>query len=193
MCVYNIISELGNAASRLPVETSETRQSGCQVIDVEFPSPLPETIGCLTFQNHYTHTLTLKFWQGQFSNLKSVSKWRTCISKLQLMPNCHYEQGSQNVVVLNRAHFTAPLENVGCLRLILRQPSPDWNQFGIGDLKCYSDPIPLHWNTTSGNENFTSSERMEQILQNGLWTETSDLELGPDTNKQHSYTITTLS
>ena len=161
---------------------------------MEFPPPLPQTIGCITFFNYYTHTLTLKYWQGQFSNSKSVtSKWRTCVSKLQLMPNCHCERGSENMVVLNRAHFIVPLENVSRLRLILRQPSPDWNRFGIRDLKCYSDPSPFHWNVTSGNENFTSSERMEQILQNGLCTETSDLESGPNTNKRHSYTITALS
>ena len=168
---------------------------------MEFHSPIPESIGCITFQNYYTHTLTMKFTTGQISNLKSdqASTWKTCIKSLKLMPNCHYERGSESLIVLNSAHFSAPLEKVSCLRLILRQPSPDWNQFGIRDLKCYSVSSPFCCNETQRNgietSNTSLSERMEQILQNGLWTKNSDtnMEPGPTHNTQrHSYTVSVL-
>ena len=168
---------------------------------MEFRSPAPENIGCIAFQNYYTHTLTMKFSTGQISNSKSdqASQWKTCIKSLKLMPNPHCERGSESLTVLNRAHFSAPLERVSFLRLILRQPSPDWNQFGIRDLKCYSVPSPF-LNVTQGNgtetTNTSMSERMEQILQNGLWTKisTTNMEPGPTSNtERHSYTVSALS
>ena len=182
-----------------PDSRNEPRPSGCQVVDVEFRPPIPEIIGCVTFQNHYTHSLTLKYWSkrsGQISNLKPDhpapgGEWRVGIRNLQLMPNCHCERGSQSLVILNKAHFMAPLENVSRLRLILRQPSPDWIQFGVKDLNCYSVSDPFHRNGNTGmRPTPTSAKRMEQILQNGLWTKT-DVESEPRP-KRHPYNITVL-
>ena len=172
------------------------RPSGCQVVDVEFHSPIPEVIGCITFHNHYTHTLTLQYQTQQSrqtpNSESDPAEWRTAIRRFQLMPNCHYERGSQSLVVLNKAHFTSQLENTRRLRLILRQPSPDWVQFGIRDLKIYSVSNPFHQNRNIGTKpEFMSSEGMEQVLRNGLWTE-NDTESGPDINS-HPYNITILS
>ena len=106
------------------------------------------------------------------------------------MPNCHCERGSQSLVVLNKAHFLASLENVISLRLILRQPSPEWNQFGIRDLKIYSVANPFHQNGNTGTRpTFMSSDGMEQVLQNGLRTD-ADMESGQD---RHPYDVATLS
>ena len=184
---------------------TETRQSGCQVVEVEFHSPIPDAIGCVTFQNHYTHSLTLKFLSRSSERVsnsksdqiservsKSDDKWKTAIARFELMPNCHCERGSQNLIVLNRAHFLVPLDNVVCLRLILRQPSPDWHQYGIRDLKFYRVSNPFQWNGNGGmNHSSMGAGGMERVLQNGLWTET-DVESGQDT-QGHQYNVTTLS
>ena len=141
--------------------------------------PIPENIGCIAFRNHYTHSITLKFCQttGQISNSKSdktTSQWKTCIPTLVLMPNCHCDRGSENLVVLNKAHFSIPLNNVSRACLILRQPSPDWIQFGIKDLKFYCVSSPFCQDVIPTSHHSMSSERMEQILGNGLWTESTN-------------------
>ena len=191
-----------------PDPGNETRPSGCQVVDVDFHSPIPESVGCITFRNHYTHTLTLKYCctnTGQISNSNSdpTLRWKTCMERLQLMPNCHCERGSQTLVVLNRACFSVPLEKVSRLRLILRQPSPYWKQFGIRDLKCYLVPTPFCQDVTQGNgrmgidhSSISLTERMESVLQTGLWTETSgiDMESGPELpTERRPYNISVLS
>ena len=164
---------------------------------MQFHSPVPESIGCVSFQNHYTHSLTLKFRSQaaaeQISNSKSDrGVWQTAIDRVQLMTNCHCERGSQVLVVLNRAHFLVPLENVIRLRFILRQPSPDWNQFGIQGLKIYRVPDPFHLNENTGiNHTTVTSDTMEQVLQNGLCTQT-DVELGHDTAR-YAYNVSALS
>lgn len=190
---------------------SETRPSGCQVVDVVIHSPVPERIGCITFQNYYTHTITIKYCTSQNSNSNhdstassTRSQWRTCIREHQLMPNCHCERGSQALVVLNGTHFRCPLDHVKGLRLILKQPSPCWLEFGIRDLHCYTVSSPFHRENDSlgmGHENthHTSlSERMEHILQNGLWTKhstTRDPTEEPltTTDRKLPYTINLLS
>lgn len=163
----------------------ETRPSGCQVVDVVIHSPIPEKIGCITFHNYYTHTITLKYCASQNSNSNhgsttssTKSQWRTCIKEHQLMPNCHCERGGQSLVVLDETHFRCPLNHVRSLRFILKQPSPCWLEFGVRDLHCYTTPSPFHQNDSLGmghkNVYRTSmSERMEKILQNGLWTKHS--------------------
>ncbi|CAI8023824.1 Nicolin-1 [Geodia barretti] len=183
----------------VPDSGNETRPSGCQVVDVEFRSSIPEVVGCISFQNYYTHTLTLRYCNllsEQISNSKSdhptQKEWRTGIERVQLMPNCHCERGSQSLVVLNKAHFLASLENVISFRLILRQPSPEWNQFGIRDLKIYSVANPFHRNGNTGTRTtFMSTDGMEQVLRNGLQTN-GDMESGQDINR-HPYDVATLS
>ena len=108
------------------------------------------------------------------------------------MPNYHCERGSQSFVVLSKAYFGTPLENASCLRLILRQPSQDWVQFGIRDLKIYSVLNPFQHNGNTGTRPlFMSSDGMKQVLRNGLHTD-ADTELEPDINR-HPYNVTTLS
>ena len=210
MCL-NTVPKLkeGKHKTLEPDPGNGTRLSGCQVVDVEFHSPVPASIGCITFQNHYTHTLTLKYCStttGQISNSNSdhpPTQWKTCMNQYTLMPNCHYERGSQTLLVLNEKHFHVPLENVCCLRFILRQPSPDWEQFGIRDIHCYLVPSPYHQTAPLGNEcvgmgseSMSMSQRMERILQNGLWTDTqdSDLESGPSLPREKlPYEINVLS
>lgn len=171
---------------------------------MEFRSPIPESVGCITFLNHYTHRLTLKYCTntGQISNSNSApaaSQWKTCIQSFELMPNCHCERGSQKLVTLNKAHFSTPLDNVNRLRLILRQPSPCWKDFGIKDLKCYSVSTPFHqdvlWESGSmGMElgNNLLSEKMEQVLQTGLCTG-SDTDMESSPQHRNPYTVSVLS
>lgn len=180
-------------AVHLVIPGSKRREGcGCQTVDVEFQSSIPDTITTISFQNFYTHSLSLQCLQDPpVSNSKSDTvRWKTAITNVQLMPHCHGERGSQGLVILNRAQFQIPLEHVIKLRFILRQPSPDWNRFGISDIKIYSVPVPFHQSDMGIRHRTTiSSSAMEQILQNGLETDMSSYHY----QSQPYYHIRTLS
>ncbi len=116
------------------------RPSGCQVIDVTVHSPAPHRIDFISFQNYYTYCITIRCSRkdSQTGGHHQVSPWQPCIKDLQLMPNCHCEQGGQNWVVLRGADSMTALEDVSHLRLILRQPSPHWREFGVREIKCFT-------------------------------------------------------
>ena len=205
----SVPSSAGAATSAHRLEKWENGDSGanstgCQVVDVDMHSPVPESIDYVIFRNHYTHTVTLKYCSlsqilnsnpdCQNSNSKpdhpptatqhahTPSQWRTCLKEHRLMADCHRERGSQRMVVLNHTHFPTPLHCPQRLRLILRQPSLQWAEFGIRDLHCYTIPTPLHWNGklgmgvpdlisisgSSGGGGVPMSVHMERVLRNGL-------------------------
>ena len=168
--------------------------TGCQVVDVDVHSPVPETIDYVIFRNYYTYTVTLKYCSlDQVSNSNfdhpptamqhthTPSQWKTCLKQHRLMADCHRERGSQRMVVLNHTHFPT-LCRPRRLRLILQQPSLQWAEFGVRDLRCYTVPTPLHRNGktgmcvpdfscisgSSGSDQVPISEHMEHVLRNGL-------------------------
>ena len=108
--------------------------SGCQVIDVEITHSSPPTIDRIVFRNYYTHTISIKYHSADES---SSLPWKHCLREKTLMSSCHCEEGSQD-------WFSFKLTTVGDegrvknLRLVLRQPSCNWNEFSIRDLTIYS-------------------------------------------------------
>lgn len=106
--------------------------TGCQVIEVILDKP-SSSIQCISFRNYYTHTVTILALLNHQSDT-----WEACIKDRQLMPACHYEHGGQDWCVIEEEEFMKPLVNVKTLRLVLKQPSPNWNKFGIQNFSCYS-------------------------------------------------------
>jgi hypothetical protein len=103
-------------------------KSGCQVIDIV--TSTDAIIDCITLTNHYTHKLLIKYLDVQTA---SSSKWKTCMEEKTLMPDCHSEVGSQS-----RFSYKLQLvKRIKSLRLILRQPSLNWNEFGVHDVTLY--------------------------------------------------------
>ena len=116
-------------------------RSGCQVVDVHIHNPIPETIEYVTFRNYYTHAITIQFRAKDVSSgYSSTDPWQLCVRDFQLMPNCHCEQGAQNWVVLSKKQFLNDPGNVIQLRMILKQPSPHWKEFGIREFQCFQKP-----------------------------------------------------
>ena len=94
----------------------------------------PSNVAYISFRNHYTHSVTIKYVK------EGEQHWQLCtVTSVELMPSCHYEQGAESYVVLGREHFLCALERVQHLRLILRQPSPHWREFGVKDLRCFGE------------------------------------------------------
>ncbi|XP_023347816.1 uncharacterized protein LOC111716560 [Eurytemora carolleeae] len=57
------------------------------------------------------------------------------------MENPHYESGSQDHVTLTSADSQVSLQEVTGLRLILKQPSPEWKTFGVEDIEVLKTSI----------------------------------------------------
>ena len=115
--------------------TSISRTSGCQVVDVTLRTS-PSSVRYLVFKNRYTHCITVKSLSS--SSPSEPSRWNVCVRDYVLMPNCHCEQGSQSWVVLGEEEGVRDMEEVSKLRLILRQPSPHWREFGVDHFTCYT-------------------------------------------------------
>ena len=120
---------------------------GCQVIDVVISAP--SSIECLAFQNYYTHSITIKFVKAGRSTSDPTS-WQYCIKDRILMPQCHCEIGSQQRFIFGNEEFQQQLSNIQQIRIILKQPSSNWNSFGINDLTLYC--------TLSDKQCFTQSQ-----------------------------------
>ena len=59
-------------------------------------------------------------------------EWKVGVANHVLMPSCHCDSpDAQKWVELGQSAFQGKLVNVVRFRLILRQPSPHWRQFGI--------------------------------------------------------------
>ena len=108
-------------------------RSGCQVIEINASRPISR----LVFRNYYTFSVTVRCLKP--GNVpEDPHSWVTGVRERVLMPNCHAEEGSQDWVSINASHFLDSVQGSQRLRLILKQPSPDWKDFGIHFLSCYS-------------------------------------------------------
>ena len=137
-----------------------TPHSGCQVMDIDLHQPCSQ-ISIIRFRNHYTYAITVLYQSlvapkprpltQDHSNATAArapnavkphgsghGEWKMGVAKHILMPSCHCESpDAQKWVELGQSDFQGQLEGVVRLRLILRQPSPHWRQFGIENFSCY--------------------------------------------------------
>lgn len=122
-------------------QANDAFKSGVSVVDIIFPGTSAVGVGKLTFKNCYTASITIK--------LKTIDDvgnetWKTAVKNFTLMPHPHFETGSQD-------HFTIftdsikPSSQVRMMRLILKQPSPHWSNFGVEEVKCF--PLDNRSNT----------------------------------------------
>ena len=111
----------------------ERTRSGCQVIEIRSSRPVSR----LVFRNYYTFSVSVRCLKRGSAPGDPLS-WITCVRDRVLMPNCHAEEGSQDWVSINSSHFPDEARGSLRLRLILKQPSSDWKDFGIHYLSCYS-------------------------------------------------------
>ena len=172
--------------------------SGCQVIDVHIPAPIPERIQYIRFQNHYTYVVTIKFRSREpLGRMEpDASPWQLCVKNLQLMPNCHCERGGQDWITLGEKLFLNKLERVVQLRVVLRQPSPHWRAFGIRELQCFTvhetdGTVPIQ-NQKIGVGNETDSEPVSERMERMLELGTKVKRMLARERREHSSDIVTL-
>ncbi|XP_032221337.2 nicolin-1 isoform X2 [Nematostella vectensis] len=115
-------------------EASSDFRSGCAVVDVLFPGTDTVNIDRISFKNNYCSSVEIRMKvYGPDSN----EVWKQCIKKTKLMPEPHYEAGSQSYFEFTARDMCMPTDKVIMIRIILRQSSPHWANFGIDDLKCF--------------------------------------------------------
>lgn len=124
-------------------EAGDGRPSGCQLVDLKVQRHA--AVVNISFQNYYTCSLSVLACDSGGGvrgggGGGGGEEWRVCVGRLELMPDCHSEQGGEDCVVLNMQNLPGGghLEGPVCLRLVLRQPSQNWREFGVRDLKCYT-------------------------------------------------------
>ena len=118
-------------------ENNSDFTSGCSVIDVTFPNIHYVEIKDISFKNYYTGWLTLKAKLKDSTNISAESKWKTCVKRYELMPDPHFEKGSEGYFVIPKSLMAFELNNVLSLRFVLRQSSPVWKEFKIEDIVLY--------------------------------------------------------
>ncbi|BFZ10818.1 hypothetical protein BsWGS_13857 [Bradybaena similaris] len=120
---------------------SKSTSSGCKIIDVIFPTIVNTEIGEVRFKNYYVAFITLKakvkMAQQNPQEKSSDLSWRTAIHNFRLMPDAHTETGAQDNFSFTKKQFQCDMNNVISLRIILHQPSPQWKEFKVEDLKLF--------------------------------------------------------
>ena len=100
-------------------------------------------------------------------------EWKVGVAKHVLMPSCHCDSpDAQKWVELGESDFQGKLEGVVRFRLILRQPSPHWREFGIENFSCYhhdSSAVSAHLSMVSRDHEgvWSSRKQMERLLEVG--------------------------
>ncbi|XP_022238159.1 nicolin-1-like [Limulus polyphemus] len=132
-----------NVKGPVPILLEEERtdhRSGCSVIDITFSEPV--TIGEILFKNYYTAYINLQCKRSQNEEDgidRETLEWEICVHRAVLMCDPHCEEGSQDYVSITQKQSRLAWLGVVALRLVLRQPSPQWRKFGIENLRIYRE------------------------------------------------------
>lgn len=126
------VKSLENRGSDRRSKEEKKPRSGCQVIEIRASRPISR----LVFRNYYTFSVSVRCLKPG-NDPEDPLSWATGTKERVLMPSCHAEGGSQDWVSILASHFPEGVQSCQRLRLILKQPSPDWNDFGIHFLSCY--------------------------------------------------------
>lgn len=120
------------AAADLTGSTYEGYYCGCRVFDLIFTKPC-SNCNAIQLVNNHTHSISLLF-QSNFS-----CEWKILLWDHLLVPNPHtVGRDCENWVTLFSDLFLNEMEDVTSLRVILRQPSPHWKEFGVANISLFS-------------------------------------------------------
>ena len=116
---------VGGGCLLLPDDDSGS--SGCRTFDVLFKAPL-STWNAIHFNNEHTYSISI------FSQSNMCTNWEILLLDHVLMLNPHSAgKCSENWITLLRDNFLVKMESIVRLRILLKQPSPHWSEFGIAN------------------------------------------------------------
>ncbi|XP_054279358.1 nicolin-1-like [Macrosteles quadrilineatus] len=121
----------------LILDEEQVALPGCSILDINFNRP--SQIGELVFRNYYTAWISvLVRYDGPTANPKETG-WKVAITKKVLMMSPHHENGSQDAISVAATESMLKWRKVVGMRLILRQPSPEWRVFHVEELNVFGD------------------------------------------------------
>ncbi|XP_046681737.1 nicolin-1-like [Homalodisca vitripennis] len=133
---------------------------GCAILDINFTRP--SQIGELVFRNYYTAWVSvLVRYDGAATGQKEPG-WKVAVMKKMLMPSPHHENGSQDIVSVAATESLLRWRKVLAMRLVLRQPSPEWRVFHVEELNVYGDLPRLAPTTT--NSPFEKYDKLLELV-----------------------------
>lgn len=129
------------------VHKSVRKDSGCQVVSVDFKSV--EDVHIVQFRNYYSLSISV-FYKTFQSRV-----WLDAVIDFKLMSGGHCEQNAQTWFTLTRKHFTRNLERVSKIMIVLRQPALHWNKFGVHNLSLYYSDDQSTTDVSSGSSSLS--------------------------------------
>lgn len=158
--------------------------SGCRSVVVTFSEMGSVNIAAITFTNRYCGIVTVaaKYKEETANSGESFRfVWKCLIDSKRLMPHSHYTSGAENNFIFRSSEFLHEAQDVSSLKLILQQPSVQFTDFSIENIKVFSEEpqdsnavsLPA-WLTTKHSEkqdkstNEFSVDEISQTLQK-MW------------------------
>ena len=105
-------------------------------LDNKVIGPLPGGVKTLSLCSNGNQCIPSATVSNSYTN---ICEWIVAVPHKVLMPNPHYENGSQDYISITSSESFVALQDVRALRLILHQPSPIWHTFYVEELKIYSE------------------------------------------------------
>ncbi|XP_016660346.2 nicolin-1-like [Acyrthosiphon pisum] len=106
----------------------------CTAMILDFGS-IPQDVGEIYFKNYYTYIISILVMKISNNDSKRSKKWYIAIRQKKLRNNVHTEFESQDYECIKSSESEIDWSDLYKIKLILRQPSPNWSNFGIDDVK----------------------------------------------------------
>ncbi len=108
-------------------------RSGCKAVDFTFTEPFSNCINAVRFRNRHSYSISM------FCQSSGCRDWKVILWEYALISSPHsLGRSSENWVTLLGDSFLQKVENVTRLRILLKQPSPHWDDFGISNFSLLS-------------------------------------------------------
>ncbi len=124
-----------DAMKRYSVGINKGEQlGGCKAFDVAMQKPCC-LYSAFKFKNNHSYSISVLFQCGE--------SWEVVIGDYELMSNPHaLDRGSEAWTILPRhiwKHKEVTCSKKHNMRVIMKQPSPHWKQFGVYNFQLVND------------------------------------------------------
>ncbi|CAH1726309.1 nicolin-1-like [Aphis gossypii] len=106
----------------------------CTAMILDFGST-SQDVDEINFKNYYTYIISILVMKISNTDPKRLKKWYIAVRQKKIMDNTHTDFQSQDYVCIKSSESAIDWTDLYKIKLILRQPSPNWNNFGIDDVK----------------------------------------------------------
>lgn len=147
--------------------------SGCRSYAITFSDNGSVSVAAITFTNRYCGILTIAArYKVETENSGESFKfvWKPLIDSKKLMPHFHYSTGAESSFIFRSSQFLHEAKDVSSLKFVLQQPSVQFTEFSIENIKVFSEDVESNqrislpsWLTTE-----QSGEKQDKSDSHGL-------------------------